>query len=245
MIALSEEQLVIAWESARGRPPVQRALALLAAAHPELDRDALSHLTIGERDAWLLCLREELFGLRIDCVTACPECPAQSSFSLSTTDLLAAMPGERIHSEYALTADGTHVRFRLPEAGDLEALASCRDPDHAERELLSRIVLGATTDAGALSPSELPASVRDALEREITAADPLAEIQIDLDCPSCGNAWRAELDVAAILLSELSSHALRLLRDVHSLARHYHWAEADILAMTPARRLAYLEMLGE
>ena len=36
-----------------------------------------------------------------------------------------------------------------------------------------------------------------------------------------------------------------LLRDVHRLARAYHWAERDILALTLERRLAYLLLLEE
>ena len=34
-------------------------------------------------------------------------------------------------------------------------------------------------------------------------------------------------------------------RDVHELARHYHWTEPDILAIPPARRATYLARIRE
>src|ERR1019366_2327941 len=50
------------WEWGNSQPPVQRALVLLAAAHPESSPDALANLSIGRRDARLIALRELTFG---------------------------------------------------------------------------------------------------------------------------------------------------------------------------------------
>jgi hypothetical protein len=38
--------------------------------------------------------------------------------------------------------------------------------------------------------------------------------------------------------------AMRLVGDVHALARIYGWTEADVLAMSPRRRATYLELAG-
>ena len=43
----------------------------------------------------------------------------------------------------------------------------------------------------------------------------------------------------------MKARAVGLLRDVHTLARAYHWAERDLLGLTMARRLAYLMLLEE
>jgi len=50
---------------------------------------------------------------------------------------------------------------------------------------------------------------------------------------------------AGLFFFELSERAGRLLRNVHRLARAYHWAERDILSLTLDRRLAYLLLLEE
>jgi len=44
---------------------------------------------------------------------------------------------------------------------------------------------------------------------------------------------------------ELTHRARGLLRDVHRIARAYHWSERDILTMPVGRRLAYLLLLEE
>jgi hypothetical protein len=53
------------------------------------------------------------------------------------------------------------------------------------------------------------------------------------------------LDIASYLWSEIHAWAGRMLRDVHALAAAYGWREADILAMSPWRRQAYLEMIRQ
>ena len=65
-----------------------------------------------------------------------------------------------------------------------------------------------------------------------------------LNCPTCGNQWQLFFDIAAFLWLKIEMQARRLLREVHTLARAYGWREADILALSPWRRQAYLEMIN-
>jgi hypothetical protein len=44
-------------------------------------------------------------------------------------------------------------------------------------------------------------------------------------------------------MRELDDRAGRSLHDVHILALHYHWSEADILRMPERRRAHYLALL--
>jgi hypothetical protein len=69
-------------------------------------------------------------------------------------------------------------------------------------------------------------------------------VQLSLTCPDCDARWDAPLDIASFLWSEVQAWALRTLADVHTLARAYGWAEADILALSPPRRQAYLELIA-
>jgi hypothetical protein len=50
---------------------------------------------------------------------------------------------------------------------------------------------------------------------------------------------------ARIFFFELTGRAGGLLREVHRLARAYHWSERDILSLSLKRRLAYLLLLEE
>jgi hypothetical protein len=74
MRALSAKELLSVWESGASQVPLQRALTMLAFACPEASSDSLARLTIGQRDARLLALREMTFGSEVTGVTDCPEC---------------------------------------------------------------------------------------------------------------------------------------------------------------------------
>ena len=155
------------------------------------------------------------------------------------------MPTEQQQDDYTFEAEGYHVRFRLPDSTDLEAASRCRDEAHAHQVLLSRVVLEVHRDGEPVDAAALSIAAIEALEVEIAERDPLAEILIDLRCPTCEHTWQSPLDVASALFMELSSRARQLLRDVHTIARHYHWSEADILALSAARRQAYLDLVTE
>ncbi|MFE6990250.1 hypothetical protein ACFVFN_19020, partial [Streptomyces pharetrae] len=77
------------------------------------------------------------------------------------------------------------------------------------------------------------------------AADPAADVTLNVACPECGRATRAELDIASYLWTELDAWARDLLLDVHLLATAYGWSEPEILALSPLRRRYYLELCAD
>jgi hypothetical protein len=65
-----------------------------------------------------------------------------------------------------------------------------------------------------------------------------------LNCSSCGHKWEAPFDIVAFFWTEINAAAHGLLREVHALASAYGWTESEILALSPARRRCYLEMVN-
>lgn len=61
MSPLAAHGLLKVWEVGQDQHPLDRALTLLAAC-PELTRDELAALSVGQRDARLLTLRERTSG---------------------------------------------------------------------------------------------------------------------------------------------------------------------------------------
>ena len=59
---------------------------------------------------------------------------------------------------------------------------------------------------------------------------------------SVGPGWTGR--APGLVPGGIAGRALRLLGHVHALARAYGWREADILAMSPARRQVYLDLAG-
>jgi hypothetical protein len=75
-------------------------------------------------------------------------------------------------------------------------------------------------------------------------ADPGAWIELALGCPGCGEEWSAPFDIVSFLWAEVEARARELLEEVHALASAYGWGEGEVLALSPERREAYLELVA-
>lgn len=239
--AFNAAALLVAWERGVSQPPVQRALTLLATGWPDRSAEDWAHATIGQRDGWLLTLREELFGSRLEAVAACPHCGEQLELTFSTQNIRALAPA--LHESLRVTASGYEVECRLPTSADLlemtqPAVAS------AHEMLLQRCVQAAQCGDTDIDPATLPTEVAAAVMEEMARADPQADVRIALTCPVCRHGWSMTFDILAYLWSEIEDWARRLLQEVHALASIYGWSERDILALSARRRRLYLELMG-
>ena len=135
------------------------------------------------------------------------------------------------------------LQFRQINSTDLAAVAASADVQQARYKLAERCVIEATQDGKRIGAAELPEEVVQALSVQLAHADSQADIALDLCCPECGGSWSASFDISAFLWAELNVRAKQLLGEVHTLAWTYGWSEADILAMSDARRQFYLGMV--
>jgi hypothetical protein len=249
-------ELLAAWEEGITQHPVERAVLLLALVRPDVPPHALFEVSLGERDAQLLSLRERLFGTRLHSLAGCPGCGERLELEFDVHDIRVPPPAARLLTgELSVEAGDFLVRCRLPSSADLLAIADCKEADAAQQKLLARCVLAverapaALPDAAAAGASSssavegLPQSVVEVIVERMQQADPQVDVQLSLNCATCGRGWLMAFDIAAYLWDELTDWAQRTLREVHALASAYGWREADILAMSAARRQMYLEML--
>ncbi len=232
---LSSAGILQAWEDGRDKHPLDRALHVLRAGDPSVSWEDLARLPIGRRDA-RRCSRcgRRPFGDRLRFAASCPRCAERVESEVGTHALLT-MGSTRIPPGAAGTveAGGTTVRYRLPDSRDLAAVAHL-ESEEASLALLRRCALD----------EDLPEGALPALDRALAEADPQADPSFDLRCPACGHRWDALLDVASFFWAELDVEARRVLLEVHVLARAYGWREADVLALSAARRRCYLDMVG-
>jgi hypothetical protein len=248
--AIDAEDDVFILDTADGMLPGVRATALVARCLGRGDA-AAGELTVGDREAILLHLRRMSFGDSIDCVIRCPDpaCADELQATITVGDLL--VPGaERSKSGSVTTAIGGktfEVWFRLPTAADLDATAALAsvDPAATARMLLGRCITRAECDGAPIEPGDLPEPIGVAVAAAMAERDPQAELQIAMRCPRCGVEFTSLFDAATFLLRELDLRAARTLRDVHTLAQHYHWSESEILRMPARRRARYIELIQE
>lgn len=234
MRTFSANDYLTIWEQGERLHPIDRALLMLSHASPEIDFDTLARLPLGQRDRLLMEIRQANFGDRIEAHTVC-SCGERVEFVLSCSAVLADTQGSQAADE-KITFDGEVFALRCPNSFDLAQAVACTEVQAAEEILLARCI-EQVPPAATLTPAH-----RTAIADALSALDPAAEILIDLTCPACGSGSQTLFDINQALWLEIRARALRLLQEVESLARAYHWSETDILGMSDMRRSFYLEM---
>jgi hypothetical protein len=231
----------------------ETASAILAACieriggYDEVDPAMAAALTRGDRAHLLLQLRAAMFGDRLSLVVPCPSpvCSALADMDLSIAEIA---PGRNWGAREVIEADTPDgpVRLREPTFADDEIVAAAGGDRRARSALLwSRLVVD-LAGRGPIAPEQweaLPAPTRHAIARCLAEASSAPDLVFVARCPSCAALLEVELDPLALLADELRLGADRLVVEIHCLAFHYHWSEAEILALPRARRWRYLDLV--
>jgi hypothetical protein len=234
-------ELLELWERGVMAPQWDRGEALLSAGNQA------PAATLGARNSDLLMLRARLFGTLQMLRCNCAACGATTEFGVDCATLAnELLPPSDSTGLHTLDTDGFRVEFRVPLVADVRVAASrAQDADGFVRLLFERCVMRVEHDGVACNPENLPAQVSEALSRRLEALEPGAVVSFDLICPACQSRWSARMDCADVLWRELQSRAERVLLDVDLLARAYGWTEEQVLALSPIRRAAYLQLVGD
>jgi predicted RNA-binding Zn-ribbon protein involved in translation (DUF1610 family) len=239
---LAGEALLAAWERGSLQPQPVRALALLLAGRPDLKEPDAAAMTLPERDLALLDLRRLSFGPALAAFFVCPSCGERLEFTLPTATAAAALEAAA-QSAATLLHEGWSLRLRLANSADIAAAAAEPDLEAARLLLITRCVKVESADGAAVPLAALPQTTRVAAVERVSAMHEAAELMVSLCCPGCGNPQSVPVDVPTFLWMEVRHAARRLLEEVHEIAWAYGWAEDAILAMSPRRRQAYIEMV--
>jgi predicted RNA-binding Zn-ribbon protein involved in translation (DUF1610 family) len=221
------------WEALASTTPVARGASVLVAlgAADGLSDAVRMPLATAARAA-LGELRERA-GPEVQTVLTCPDCGAVLDVPLALDDLLAVTPDP---SGDAVTVDGAVVRG--PTTEDLVVALTSSRPSVALRDRC--VTWPAGVDATTLDPA--------VQERVSAAAEELAgasALAVRLACPDCGNEVAAEVDPVALLADRVADEVRDILADVAELAAAFGWSESEVLRLSEARRLAYLDLARE
>jgi hypothetical protein len=228
------------------------ALELLIAEAPSRARsfqDGVGHViaalvegvegeSLGHEDAQALCVADRQFLMhRATSVlgmahhwltTACPQCHAVFELEVDFESLPVGEAGPGFPFVQVETEAGA-VQLRVPTGSDQVAIAAQRDPD-AERDLVRRCVVD-----GSL-PEALSAVDLGRIEAALDQVSPWVVTELEARCPECGAAHEVPLDPYLVMRRSAS----QLFDEIHALAWHYHWSEAEILSLPRERRQRYL-----
>ena len=240
--APSDARLLDVCDAGRAVSPGERGLMLLLVARPDLSREAARDLPVGARDAALTEHFIRRYGPRAEAVADCPRCVEKLELDAPLEEFVAQAPASPASQPAEFAVNGRIVAMRTPTAGDLAALGRLLSADEAA-EAQSALLRRCLVSGGPLRGEE-EAEAAEKLAEIVAERDPLANITLDLACPACGARWSAGFDIVEFLWRRLETSAAALMRDIHCIARAYGWNEGEILALPPARRRRYVEMIG-
>ena len=225
--------------------------------------DVVRQLLVADREYLLLRLRQATFGDRIRAHLYCPwaDCGERMSVDFSIDELpvresvqkgpvyeMTLSPMALAGSAAAGNLGGGEVAFRLPTGADQEELSGLLASDEAQALtlLLARCVerLGARAIPGADVVAGLSGLARAEIETEMLRAAPMVEREIETACAECRRSFATPLDLPRFFFGELRTNNELLYQEVHYLAYHYHWSEAEIMTMPRAKRAVYLGVLS-
>lgn len=229
--------LVAAWAAATEGPEALRGPALLAVATP--DEDAWRSGPVGRCDAELLRLRRAVLGDALQLTGQCPGCDEAVTVTLGVDRLLEVNPAGDV--ERVVEAGDLQATVRAASPEDLAAAATAGSPATAADVLLRRCARVATREGQPVT--QLPTELREQVSEAMAELDPQADVTVDPVCPACDCRWTEDLDVGALVWTEVSAEARGLLYDVHRIASAYGWSQREVLELPQSVRQAYLELV--
>jgi T4 bacteriophage base plate protein. len=240
---LTTAELLQVWEKGLNQTMLDKTLGLLAMACSANDPRDIGHLSIGERDARLLQLREWTFGQRLQNVTTCPQCNESVEWESDLKDLYLQpiLPGLSVKT-FVLEKDPFHIRYRLPDSFDVLKAVSNKE-EH--KKILANCLLEIHCQDEICTTDDLYEEIWVLLNDRMAQEDPQANIRINLSCPSCSYKWDALFDIVSFFWAEINNWAKRIMQEVCLLARAFGWSEKDILSMGSYRRQLYIQMIGK
>jgi rubredoxin len=237
MRALDHADFLSLWEKGRALHPLDQGLLAIHAAFPEASEKA-ADWPLGRRNRALAELHCFYFGHALAGWTSCPQCGEKLEFKM---DGRALLEQARPHQAEPIVVHGN--TFRLPTSRDLAHVAEERDA-LADRDTPAvRLLRACLMDGGEDVEKTWSEEELEEAGEKMAAADPLAEIVVNFQCPVCEGACQETLDLPRFLWAELEALARRLVMEVHTLASAYGWTESEILSLSDARRRLYLEMV--
>ncbi len=216
------------WERGARRHPLDRALLLLASVHPDHALLDLADVSIGQRDQALIAWRSAVFGSVMPGYVDCPACQTRLEFALD-----GAVLRSQAHDTPLRVDD---LVLRRPTSRDVAEALKKADPQQAAYLLAQRCCIGNEGELPTLSAAQL-----DKIETTLADADSAADIVLNFCCEQCGNSWQSTFDISDYFWREIEARAATLLIDIDTLAQAYGWSEHEILALSDARRSAYID----
>ncbi|HEX9619593.1 MAG TPA: hypothetical protein VF989_05640 [Polyangiaceae bacterium] len=220
---------------------------LLMDAHgAPLGPEAAWGMSVADRDRAIASLYRHCFDDLIESRLECGGCGKAFEISFSLERLIESLDhdADEAHGTLGISGpeaggifrlrDGT--RFRPPTTAD-ERLAAEMAPARRADELLRRALVDGAPDGG------VDEALRERLEQALEAVAPVISFPMPARCAHCGVEQEADFDIVRYFLAALARERPLLAREVHALARAYHWSFDEIMRLSRGERHTHVELV--
>jgi rubredoxin len=159
----------------------------------------VDEMMTGDRVFLLFCLRRVSLGDDLPLREDCPKCGANNFYVIDTSDLEV----KKMKDPYRRTFDaelpsGLTARFRVGIGKDEIARAKMKVRNKNEQlsaAILMRLELLNGEPPTLQAVADLGLRDRQYLRKQFEEVEGGIDLEVDLDCPSCGHEWKKDLDM--------------------------------------------------
>lgn len=220
------------------------AMLLLEGSSDCLDPADVWGLSLSDRDRIVASIHTHCFGDRIEGLVTCRDCGDQFEMRFSLAEEVLQPTAKRRENACVVRQgqSGSYllpngVCFRLPTVDDERKFEGMPSVD--VEASLARCCLGPGTDPD-LAVSDGASAM---LEKAMNDVAPLLDLELPVSCSECSASQRVHFDVVSYFVSCLVRERPILLREVHCLAKTYHWGYDEIMRLPRSLRRAHVELI--
>ncbi len=172
----------------------------------------------------------------------CSNCTEKFDFQITYSDLPVIPAKDGYPFVTVATRFGEQI-FRVPTGADQESVLNIRSDADAERILLKRChFAGAGFEKTDFENIAFQKNDIEKIGAALEQVSPGIITNINAGCPGCGEQHLIRLDPYFLLQKNIGED---LFNDIHVMAKHYHWNEREILALSRKRRQIYLDLIEQ
>lgn len=215
------------------------ASALDSIGNQSVNAEMAAELCVADRQFLMLRLASLLDGEQMWLNVYCGHCSAPFDVDIQRCDLPVKQAGQD-YPRLTLRMGRRTMEVRVPTGADQKGIAAKSDGEAMQQILRSCILAVNGMPPGRELIDALTEPEIQAIDNALDAASPAVCNRLRVTCPECGREQYAELDHYD--LAGVNRHSFY--DEVHTLASHYHWSEAEILDLPQARRRLYLNLIN-
>ncbi len=196
-----------------------------------------AQLPVPDRHRLLTAVYLNTYGENVNSTVTCRHCGKPYDISFSLTEWKTGLIDGKIICQgdpetiYPFeTTSG--IKFRFP-TGEDEIYVAGMEPAMAENLLIKKCL-----------PEDPENTDLLLLQETMGKIAPLADADIDTECPECSAPQNFHFSIQHYLLSSLLKERNKLVAEIHQIARSYGWGLTEILDLPRSVRLSFFSITG-